>query len=395
MKITPLVLHGGLILPRHTPLFSDALPVASIEVEPGGLTTLICSSPHGLATGATMAVSITDAETPNGVTAVSIDADGNLVLTTSVPHNITTTPDPARYKAWNETATLGGFGDDDIDGIRQLVAAPDANTIVVVPGAEIASVTLTGSEAVLERLDYDVVGWHAVTASSSTTLTFPTPAAVTRSYTVEAPVVVRDIRIMGALDFDTALALYAPDDVDMKLLRPTMFVLPRPANIRRSGAMDMGPGSDYRRTLDDGFIVLVFIPAQSTVGHVRAIDLAQHDILSAVLRTFNGLRLRRSEFFDAGPHYAQIDSHQGAHALKSRALYAHEYVFDAPAILTNADAIAPHDWADIDDAVIQAGTPPTSITSGGVPAWRGLDITGILHHGHPSPLIGSYDMETA
>ena len=125
MRITPLVLHAARRVPALTGRFSDPLNVASISVVAGGTTTLTCSAAHGVATGVSIAVSITDAMTPNPITAAVVDADGNIRLTTQYAHDLTTTPDPTKAKPWNTSATLDGFGSALIDGVKQLVSAPD------------------------------------------------------------------------------------------------------------------------------------------------------------------------------------------------------------------------------------------------------------------------------
>ena len=169
MKLTPLVLHAGVMIPRVTDLFSDRLAVASMVVTSGANVVLTTPSPHGLPIGQRMAISITDADTPNGITAATVNGDGNVVLTTAFPHDMTTTPDPEVFTAWSKLAKLAGFTNSDINGNRQIVDAPNPNTVVITPADTVVSITLTGNEVLLERLEGEIVGWHSVTAASATT----------------------------------------------------------------------------------------------------------------------------------------------------------------------------------------------------------------------------------
>lgn len=392
MKLTPLVLHAGVILPRHTALFSDALPVSSIVITEGASIVLTTTAAHLVPVGSIIAVSITDADTPNPITAASVDGDGNIVLTTEHPHDMTTTPNADLYDAWSTLAKITGFTNALINGNRSVVSAPDRNTVVITPGGTVTSITLNGSEALLERLEQAIVGWHAVTATGAQTLAFDTPASITRSYTTANPVVVTNIRVFGALDYETAMGHYTADNSEAIPERPVMFILPVPVNAE-GGKSYLTSGSDNRMVLRDGFTVLVLIPSHTTAAHVAAIDSAQGAIFRAVMRTFHGLKISRSEYVNAGDYLATFESHNGARGGKNRAIYAHEYVFDMPAEITSCDGVSPFDWSQIDDGALADGDVPTSIYPSDPPAFRDLDVSGILHYGHPSPMTGSFIIE--
>jgi hypothetical protein len=397
MRITPLVLHGGLVIPRHTALFSDALAVTSIAVTDGGSVVITTTAPHGVAVGQQIQVSITDALTPNAITAATVNADGTVTLTTTYPHNLTTTPDPLRYDAYSTLARLAGFASAHINGNRQIVDVPDRNTVVITPGGSLTAgaIALGGSERLLETLEQEIVGWHKVTATGTSTLSFPTPAVVNRSYVVEDPVVVRSIRIWGAIDYETALAHFTASDGQLLLTRPVMFILPQPVE-RQGGSDIITDGADSRFMLRDGFIVLVLIPSHTTSAHVAAIDSAQGAIWRAVLRTFHGLKINRSEYADAGDYRAVFERHNGARGTGShKAVYAHEYVFSMPAEITQCDAISPFDWSQIDDGGIADGTVPDSIYPSNPPPFRDLDLEGIYRSGEPSPMSGAFTVDAS
>lgn len=389
MKILPLVIHGGMIIPRHTSLFSTSLAVDSITVTDGGSVVIATTAAHGVPVGSSIAVSITDADTPNPITAADVDDAGNVVITTQYPHSLTTTPDVNLLDQYSQLAKLAGFTSGLINGNRQIVDVPDRYRFVAKPGGAVSDpVTLNGAEVLFERLEQELVGWHSVVATGTHELSFATPAGVNRDYVAFGPIVVTDIRIWGALDGETALAQYTAADADVTLDKPVMFVTPQPVRRRGQGVNYLTSGSDNRMMVEDGFVVLVLIPSHETSAHVAASDLAHGTIFSAVMRTFHGLKLSRSEFMSAGDFRATFEEHRGGR-VTNKAIYAHEYTFAMPAEITSCDGVSPFEWSQIDDAALADGDIPSSIYPSDPVPWRDLDISGIIHHGHPSPLIGS------
>ena len=182
MRVAPVVIHAQRRIPALSGLFSDALSVSTIDVVAGGTTTINFAAAHGLPFGSQITVSITDAETPNPISAATVDSSGNAVLTTQYPHDLTTTPALARAKPWNEFAKLAGFGSAILDGTKQLIDVPDRNTLIVGPSAPIGAITLDGDEVLLEKLEREIVGGHDASVATGTTLTFTTPSAITRNY---------------------------------------------------------------------------------------------------------------------------------------------------------------------------------------------------------------------
>lgn len=401
MKVLPLVIHGSILLPQYTALFSDALAVASIDVAQGGLVTLNCAAAHGVPTGQNIAVSITNAPTPNPIVSATLRTNGDVELETEFDHNLTQHPNTEAFLPWDGGVTkLSGFTSSLMNGGRQLVEVIDRRIFVVKPGGSLVSVTLNGAEALLEPLEFDVIGWHSVTAASATKLAFPTPATVERDYTIASPTVVRNIRIFGALDLAAAMAQFTEDSDTISIDAAHMFVCPS-LNVRASRSQhaqtdmvaELSAGSDYRQLLMDGFDILVALPTRKGIGHVEASDLAHGPIFKAILKTFMGLNVRMSEFADFGGSYIAHFEQHGPALTDNRAVYVHRYTFVTPAYLTNADAIAPWEWPLIDDEALQNGTVPDSVTPIGAPEFRDLDFTGILRNGSPQPLFGSYRID--
>lgn len=394
MRITPLVLHAARRVPALTARFSDPLAVTSISVVAGGTTTLTCSAAHGVATGVSIAVCITDAMTPNPITAAVVDDDGNIRLTTQYAHDLTTTPDPTKANAWNTSATLDGFGSALIDGVKQLIAVPNRNTLVIAPSGAVGSVTLDGGEVLLERLPFELIGYHTVTSATSTTLTMDTPATIGRNYTITAPVVVRNMRVFGSLSIETVMGTFVRDDnTPVPAGKAWMFVCPvdvrtsRSRNSKTDAIADLSDGSDYRQMVIDGFEVMVVLPAENSPGAVAAIDLAQGEIFGAVLKTFYGLKMPRPELNSTGSYIAMMESHGAASF--DRVNYIHRYRFQCSDVITNDAAIPPYDWPDIAPDDIASSLYPI-----GAPAMTTIEISadpdeGIRRKEYPGALGGN------
>lgn len=399
MKLLPLVVHAQLYLPRWTSMFSDPLAATNMVVVAGGLTTINLAAPHGIAVGQKASISVTDAETPNPIVAANVNGAGNVVVTTQYSHWLSGTPDPKKFRAWSDAAKFGGFTNPVLNGSRQVVSIPAPNQIEFMPGGAVSSISLNGAEKFLDRIEGGLTGWHSAAAASTTTLTFPTPDSVTRSFTVLSPVVVTGIRIAAALNYETALAQLTFSGDGKTITRAYLFILPHPVRTSRSrlsrgdGLADIKPGLDFRMQILDGFTLLAFLPSVGTAAHAKAIDLAQGQLFKAMLRTFNGLNLKRSELACGDSFVALFESHQGA-SVANRAVYAHEWIFQQQAVLTNEDAIAPWQWAVIDDEALENGEVPTSIETVTTSPLDQIQVEpGIAHYGHRSKLTGNFEVE--
>lgn len=397
MKITPLVYLCAFRVPALTDLFSDNVPIASMAVVSSGNITLTASAPHGVAIGAQQGVCVVDALTPNPITALSQIGDGSnqILVTVAYPHALTTTPDAALYAPWNLVAFLNGIGVSLLQGNVQLVAVPTQMTLVVQPGALVALPgSIPAGAALLERLDREIIGWHAATATSPTALTFPTPATVTRNYTVNSPKVVKNIRVWGAVDLTHALSHFTRgDEANATVLNQSyMFVMPhgqarlsRNRESRTDLATENTPQTDIREMLIDGIEIIVVLPAERYGGAVACMDRCQGQVFTAMLQTFNGLKIPRSELFSNGSDYVLFLSDHGV-VQYDRANYVHSYRFEAGSQLTSQDCVLPFQIPDISaiDIAIQGGnTIPTTT----IQAFGSVPFNGIVF----SPGIGQDD----
>ena len=390
MEITPLYRHAAMRLPAVTGRFSTPLAVTSLAVVKDGLTTVNCTAAHGVTVGASIAIAITDAPYGNPIESATRESNGDWTIETTNDHNLTRTPDPDIAASWDLVARLSGFADSAMNGTLQLVSVSDRFTFTVRPGSSPASITLTGDEIQLANLDFEMVGWHKVTATTATALTFPTPANVLRDYTVDSPTVVKGIRVFGAVDLDTVMMKYVRDDAETVANEITMFLIPqdrtRVRPFSRGNFTGIGPSQAAHYTVEDGFQVIVLIPSGTSAG-VTALDLAQGEILRAIIRTFNGLKIQRAGIPNGKVYDAQlVELGAVPHDWKT---YVHSYSFAAHVDMSSDDRIRPHEIADIESAIVGS----TSVSPVGAPPYREIEFGGLTHSGEPGILTATVQLD--
>lgn len=419
MQIGPLVTHAAARLPALTDLFSDPLAISSMAVTAGGSVVLTTAAPHGVASGRKTGLCVVDAETPNPVTALVVGPGDTVTLTLAHAHNLLPGLRPTALTGWGAaymggpdanletTVTLAGFTDPGLNGVCQLVDVPARDTIVVMVRSTLVVTALNGGEALLERLEEGLIGWHAATATGAATLSFPAPGGIDRSFTVGSPKVVRNVRIAGALDREVVGAQYVrgyqsniPVEAEESLAQSWVFIVPqrtaklsKDRNAATDATAEITPAASYSQMLVDGFEVLVLLPAKDSSGGVACADLAHGPILRAVLRTFHGLKTHRPELATNSKLVALLTEH-GA-AAYDRATYMHAYSFEASAFLTNEDAVQPFEWTAVygpaPDGPAGGYVPPDSAPPIGSLVVRDIVLGpdpdgGIRHDQAPSPL---------
>lgn len=370
VRVTPLVLHAQARLPALTDLFSDRLEVASMTVEYAGKVTFTLPQAHGLPNGATQALSVVDADTPNPITAATIQNNGDITFTTQYEHDLSTAPGGSSVSAWNQTTKLAGFASSVLNGPLQLVSVDARNAFTVKPSQHVSSITLNGNEVLLERLESGIIGWHKVYANGPTTLQFDTPDEITRNYTVPNPSVVNNIRVVGTLSLETAkkqcVRGYKPNEADQdegEVNKAWMFICPpqvsrlsRDRNSTSDAMTEQTASSDRRMLYLDGFFVFVFLPAENSSTGITVSDLAHGPILTAILRTFHGLSLPRNELWHGDAFTMNMVEHGNMLGDYDNATYIHGYSFEAPAYLTKFDAIQPFEWSAINETTMTAAS---------------------------------------
>lgn len=396
MQITPIVRHAQAHLPKLTNAFSDTLTVTSMDVVLGGTSTLSLGAAHGLETGVSHAVVITAATTANPITAAVVNADDSVTVTTQYDHDLTTTPNILRADPWDTKVTLSGFTSADLNATLDLVSVTDRKTFTVTPTNPVASIVLNTNEAMVADVLSEVGGWYTMLAVDATTLTFDTPTAVTRSYTVTAPEVSTGMRVFGSLDIEEIVRQYVRDDNSaIPAVKPVMYITPVAVTASRSkySGTDMisdGSGNtDNRLPYQDGFDVFVIIPCEHSASGVAAIDQAQGDVLNAVLGTFFGFKAKRPEFCTTQEYISIMSGHQGVAYTKAN--YTHRYSFISQFIIGNGDAISPLDITEQDGST--GGTLPTELLPVGAPPIHDIAPLGITHDKKPGKLTANIKLD--
>jgi len=407
MRVSPLVAHATVRLPALTRLFSEPVNLSLMTVVTGGLVTLTWSAPHGIPIGQPKAISIVDAGTPNAITAATAVAvsQGLLVqITTAYGHDLTLN--------WNLFAKLSGFAVGAVNGMKQLVSVDGPNTFtVLVPsnvGLTAGPITMTGAEALIERLEQGIVGWHKVTATGTTTATFPTPPDVARSYTVPNPVAVSDVRVAGAINFDVAKNLYtrgfapgATSQTNALMGKSWLFICPwltmqlsKDRRAQTDALIERTAGSDYRRLLLDGYNLYVALPAAKSTSGARPSDLANGEVLAAMLRTFDGLKVPRAEFFAGDTYVHTLVQHGQTMGEYDYATYWHGFSVEAPVQLHQWDSILPFEITALPEVPMtppsgdgpgslggaSAASPDGPVAPTGSVAFRGLTFSPGIYH---------------
>lgn len=342
MKITPLISHAAARLPQVSDLFAGTV-TADITATAGDVISIVCDTPHGLPVGQKVAVCISNARVELPIFAASDIGNDEAKLEFATPHGLVDLPTIPRTKAWNPTLTLAGFDDPLMNGVHEFKRILSANeAVIVLPnGADPAAYT---APYIIEEHNTTLNGWRPVDVIDETTLEAPAGSLITRDCQANGAKIAVNIRIWGAIDFDQILNLYTQENSAVNDLR--MFISPvgtvamsKDRNAKSSSVAEISPGVHFRQVLMDGFHVVVVVPTHDDMGSIRAADLINGPVLSAVLKTFQGLRLTRPDLPGATSFAAILKQHSGR--IINNAYYVHEFEFEAPAILSNAEAINP------------------------------------------------------
>jgi hypothetical protein len=391
-----------------------------MSVAQGGNVVITLPQAHGLDLGSYSAISITDANAPNAIVSATASFGGNWLLETQYPHDLTYAAPAAGEsdRNWNIAARIAGFTNTHMNGLLQLVEVVSPTSFIVRPSSGVETITLNGSEVLLERLENGIIGWHKMQATGIAEFSFPTPADVARSYVVANPRLSINVRIAAALNLEVAQKQFvtgyrkgdttqndaATAEAWMYICPPQSVALSKDRNAQTDAVAEITPTAEYRQLLNDGFFVYVFLPAYNAMAGVTCSDLASGEIFSVILRTFHGLVLPRKELYQADNFITLFTEHGQALGDYNNAFYVHGYVFQCPAYLTQEDSIQPFEWSQIHES---SGTASSGIgpgSAGGtidqtqpiapVGSVTFRDITLELYHDEaPTPLTATVKLE--
>lgn len=394
MRITPIVHHACARLPQLTSKFSDVL-LADMSATPGGDTDIVCQAAHNQTIGENIAICISGAETQITITDAQYDANDNVILTFDGPHGLVDNATAIGVNSWNPEIELTGFSDSLMNATHEFLSkVSETKCLIAVP--EGATLGLTGSAAMINKNDDRLNGWHPVEIIDATTLRMPTPAVVDAATIAQSVTVAFNIRAWGALDFEIIKAKYTGEQA--LLAQATLAIAPLPTvplskdrGAKTSAYAELDGSTVIRQMMLDGFHVVVTIPTTDTFGGLAAADLCHGELLDVVLRTFQGYRPDQPDLEGVNPFSAVLSEHGGMSF--DRAFYAHDYKFEAPYNLSNANAMlgmyqtagAQHEA--IDPEQVQPAQPV-----GTVP-FNELSFEGIYNGEFGQPLTGNVKYE--
>lgn len=400
MQIGPLVTIAKLRVPAFTNLFSDTVPVTSMDVVAGDVITLTCSAPHGLAVGRSEWLSITQALAPNPITALTDETNGDVTVTVQYPHNLTASAAKSNmFASYQGFATLSVPGTAPLTGAIQLVSVTDRTTFTVRPGTHTLPVSVPADAVLLEPLEIEIVGLNSATATSATELTMPTPATVTRDYTVTSPTVVRNLRMFGAYDYHHAAthvvdATPVPGRCYLYICPVATARMSRDWQSASDALMEITPNAAYRAKLLDGFDIFAFIATQSMAAGVAAMDKASGEVLRAVVQTFNGIKLPWTEWAERG-RYSSILLNHGKQAY-DKAMYVHRYSFESIVQLAAQDLAQPYALPNLETISDPAFDPTVPVPPVGTVPAETLALDGLYHDNDDpyEPLTATVPLDT-
>lgn len=335
MKIADIVTQLVKIVPQVSDLFADSLPVVSI-VGDGALVTVTTIDDHNLQTGAFVNLSGVAVETDivNAVLTGSIAS-----IETATPHDLTLGWPP------HKSVQLTGFTDPQWNASFTLLDVPNRKNFDI-DATGLSAPTLTGSEKLLELVLGKFNGPATITRIDATTFTFP--AAVVG--TGIGGLVQGSPRIAGVVNAVRAFDAYTEQNLDDWWL----FVAQQqtsPVNKSRRADTDLNSEmtlqTDFQEYISDGFIIFAVGNASENSAGLETMDIARHDILPALLAAVRGLKTPSGLCEETN---LPIDLISHGFAIYSGAIYAHQYVFQAPQLLTRGDTVQPETVAfrDVD-----------------------------------------------
>ncbi|MEE9159928.1 MAG: hypothetical protein V3U60_16275 [Gammaproteobacteria bacterium] len=337
MKIADIVTQLVKIVPQVSELFADSLSVASI-VGDGALVTVTTTDKHRLQDGAFVNLS-----------GVAVETDiVNLVLTggtaaieTATAHDLTLGWPP------HATVELTGFTDSNFNASHALVDVPNRMNFDI-DAAGLVAPTLNGSEKLLELVLGKFNGPATVTRIDGTTFSFPSTAVGSGI----GGLVQGSPRISGVVNVAKAVDAYT----EQKLTDWWLFVAQQQtSSVNKSRRADtdlnseMTMQTDFQEYISDGFTVFAVGNASETSAGLEVMDIARHEILPALLTALRGLKTPSGLCEESN---IPIDLTSHGFAAYTGEIYVHQYVFQAPQLLTRGDTIQPETVAfrDVDYA---------------------------------------------
>lgn len=347
MKIADIVTQLVKIVPQVSTLFADNLAVASI-VGDGTLVTVETPEKHRLTTGAFVNLSGVAVETD--ITSVVLTG-ATAAIETATAHDLTLGWPP------HASVELSGFTDPEWNASFTLLDVPNRRNFDI-DATGLAAPTLNSSEKLLELVLGKFNGPATITRVDDKTFTFPSTAiGFGIGGTVQG-----SPRIAGVVNVTKAIDAYTEQNITDWWL----FVAQQQSSaVNKSRRADTDLNSemtlqtDFQEYISDGFTIFAVGNASETSAGLEVMDTARHDILPALLAAVRGLKTASGLCEETN---LPIDLTSHGFALYNGAIYAHQYAFQAPQLLTRGDTVQPETVAFRDVDLSQLVASPESNT---------------------------------
>ena len=332
MRASDIVAQLANFLPALTGRFSDTVGITSILGTVGGTITVETSTPHSLSVGGF--ANIIDVNTPNAIT--SLTAVGK-VATATTTNNHDLTED--RFKRC--TIEITGADDPAYNGVHKLLTVPTRTTFTYQLDAVPALSPDTGVPTLLEFFagrGYN--GRHLVTAVGSTTsFDYVITAFIPLTLVIGVGGIVRmRHRVTRAESIDSAIETYSKQGANQlwayAILGGTAASKDR--NIGSDAGQQKTASADARQSLIFNASVFVFFPATDDIRAGAVRDLAQSEIMAAIIGSIVGANLPTglTEYV-----WGKVAYEGDGKDSYNKAFYIHEYILQQTADITFCDRI--------------------------------------------------------
>lgn len=343
MKIADIVTQLVKIVPQVSDLFADSLPVESI-VGDGINVTVTTIEKHRLQTGAFVNLSGVAVETD---IASVVNTGAVAAIETSTAHDLTLGWPP------HASVQLTGFTDPQWNASFTLLDVSNRKNFDI-DATGLATPTLTGSEKLLELVLGRFNGPATITRIDGTTFTFPSTAIGSGI----GGIIQGSPRISGVVNVAKAIDAYT----EQKITDWWLFVTqPQTSPVNKSRRADtdlnseMTMQTDFQEYISDGFTIFAVGNSSETSAALETMDIARHDILPALLAAVRGFSVPSGLCEESN---LPIDLISHGFAVYSGAIYVHQYIFQAPQLLTRGDTVQPETVAFRDVDYTQLITSP-------------------------------------
>lgn len=325
MKITDVVSQLRKLVPQLTDLFSDSLEIADISGD-GAIVSVHTNEPHNLETGDYINVAGVRIKTP---------LDRALRVGDGVEFQAVRATDLTLGWPPHEFVELGGFANPVLNASFKLLSSLNRN-IFKVEAQEVAlPEEFNGNEYLLENVLGKFNGPALANVIDANNFTYESEAVGEGL----GGFVKSNIRITGMATLIRVDKEYTEQEKKDWWMYVTAIEAADVDKSRRTETdldNESGPNTDFQSYIIDGFNIYVYANSSESSGGLDVMDTARSEVLKALLSSIRGFKL---------PTVLSAESNQVVNlrthgiAKYTGAVYAHEYVFQAPELITGDDIV--------------------------------------------------------